>query len=210
MNLKFLPYPVNRRQDIKAAATPRRRAGRLVALVLVVVALAAGALPHYIVRGTTEAPRGGADAIFVLTGGENRIAEGFRAWREGKGRDLFILGAGRDATLGQVLPGHPTLGPAERGRVRLEGWSRNTFENAISAKSFVMMNGYRSVLLVTSDYHVPRALRAFLTVLPPNVAVSVLPVRSAGRWGAATPRTLRLFLVEGWKYWWYRIFLLWE
>ncbi len=198
-------------QAIKSVASPgRRRVFRAGAGIVIALLLAGGALPHFIVRGPTGPPPGGADAIFVLTGGENRIAEGFRAWREGKGRDLFILGAGRDARLEQVLPGRPTLGPRERERVRLEGWSRNTFENAISAKSFVMMNGYRSVLLVTSDYHVPRALRAFLTVLPPDVAVSVLPVRSTGKWGAASPRTLRLFLVEGWKYWWYRVFLLWE
>ncbi len=202
---------MTRRQDGKSGAGRGRwRAGRLAAGIVLVLVLVAGALPHFLVGRATEVPPAGADAIFVLTGGENRIAEGFRAWREGKGRDLFILGAGRDARLEQVLPGHGALGPGERGRVRLEGWSRNTFENAISAKSFVMINGYRSVILVTSDYHVPRALRAFLTVLPPDVSVSVLPVRSAGRWGAATPRTLKLFLVEGWKYWWYRVFLLWE
>ncbi len=190
---------------------PRRwKSGRIAAGMAVAVLMAAGVLPHLIAGAAAELPAAGADAIFVLTGDENRIAEGFRAWREGKGKYLFILGAGRDARLEQVLPGRPAIDPRERGRVRLEGWSRNTFENAISAKSFVMMNGYRSVILVTSDYHVPRALRAFLTVLPPDVTVSVLPVRSTGRWGPATPRTLRLFLVEGWKYWWYRLFLLWE
>ncbi len=202
---------MNRAQDIRSIATPRRRRalGATVAILLAVV-LAGGALPHLIARAATEPPAEGADAIFVLTGGENRIAEGFRAWREGKGRYLFILGAGRDARLEQVLPGHPALGPREREQVRLEGWSRNTFENAISAKSFVMMNGYRSVILVTSDYHVPRALRAFVTVLPADVTVSVLPVRPAERWGLSAPRTIRLFLVEGWKYWWYRAFLMWE
>ncbi len=190
---------------------PRRwRGGRIAAGAAVAVFVAAGALPHLIAGAAAEPPAGGADAIFVLTGDENRIAEGFRAWRDGKGKYLFILGAGRDARLEQVLPGRPAMGPRERERVRLEGWSRNTFENAMSAKSFVMMNGYRSVILVTSDYHVPRALRAFLTVLPPDVTVSVLPVHSTGKWGPATPRTLRLFLVEGWKYWWYRLFLLWE
>ncbi len=199
------------RQGGKSAGASRRwRTGRLAVGIVVLLVLLSGALPHLLVPGAAPAPPDGADAIFVLTGGENRIAEGFRAWREGKGRDLFILGAGRDARLEQVLPGHPILEPRERGRVRLEGWSRNTFENAISAKSFVMMNGYRSVILVTSDYHVPRALRAFLTVLPPDVTVSVLSVRSSGRLGVATPRTLKLFLVEGWKYWWYRVFLLWE
>lgn len=199
------------RQDIRLGGKPRRRrVVRVAAAVLLAGVLAGGALPHLFARGATGPPAAGADAIFVLTGGENRIAEGYRAWREGKGRYLFILGAGRDARLEQVLPGRPVLGPREREQVRLEDWSRNTFENAISAKSFVMMNGYRSVILVTSDYHMPRALRAFLTVLPADVAVSVLPVRTAGKWGPATPRTVRLFLVEGWKYWWYRVFLLWE
>ncbi len=199
------------RQDRKSGARAGRgRALRLAVVLVIVLVLGAGALPHFLVRGAREAPAAGADAIFVLTGGENRIAEGYRAWREGRGKYLFILGAGRDARLEQVLPGRPALDAREREQVRLEGWSRNTFENAISAKSFVMMNGYRSVILVTSDYHVPRALSAFLTVLPADVAVSVLPGRSPGRWGVATPRTVKLFLVEGWKYWWYRVFLLWE
>lgn len=197
------------RQDINTTAVSRRwRVARAAAGVLFAAVLAGGVLPHLIAGGTPAPPAGGADAIFVLTGGENRIAEGFRAWRDGTGKNLFILGAGRDAKLEQVLPGLPSVPLRDRGRVRLEGWSRNTFENAISAKSFVMVNGYRHVILVTSDYHVPRALRAFRTVLPADVAVSVLPVRST--WRAASPRTLRLFLVEGWKYWWYRLFLLWE
>ena len=197
------------RQAIKTTATGRRwSVVRTGAGILLAVVLGGGALPHLIAGATTEPPAAGADAIFVLTGGENRIAEGFHAWRQGKGKNLFILGAGRDARLEQVLPGLPTLAPRGRERVRLEGGSRNTFENAISAKSFVMVNGYRSVILVTSDYHVPRALRAFRTVLPAEVALSVLPVRSLWKW--RSPRTLRLFLVEGWKYWWYRLFLLWE
>ena len=178
--------------------------------ILLVAVLAGGALPHVIAGATTDPPSAGADAIFVLTGGENRIAAGFRAWREGKGKNLFILGAGRDARLEQVLPDLPAMARRDRERVRLEGWSRNTFENAISAKSFVMVNGYRSVILVTSDYHVPRALRAFRTVLPTDVALSVLAVRSPWKWKLSSSRTVRLFLVEGWKYWWYRLFLLWE
>jgi len=199
------------RQAIKLIAMPRHcGAVRAAVGILLAVVLAGGAVPHLIAGATTEPPAAGADAIFVLTGGENRIAEGFRAWREGKGKKLFILGAGRDARLEQVLPGHPALAPRDRERVLLEGWSRNTFENAISAKSFVMVNGYRNVILVTSDYHVPRALRAFRTVLPADVALSVLPVRSGWKWRPSSARTLRLFLVEGWKYWWYRLFLLWE
>ena len=198
------------RQAIKYGATPRRRTASRAAAILIAGFLAGGALPHLIANGPADPPIVVADAIFVLTGGENRIAEGFRFWREGKGKALFILGAGRDAKLEQVLPGHPALRPEDRERVRLEVWSRNTYENAISAKSFVMANGFRSVILVTSDYHMPRARLAFLTVLPADVAMSVRPVSSTGKWRIAPARTVRLFLVEGWKYWWYRLFLLWE
>ncbi len=190
--------------------TRRWGAARKAAVLLLAAVLAGGALPHLIDGGTTGPLPAGADAIFVLTGGENRIPEGFRAWREGKGKYLFILGAGRDATLEQILPGYRDLGPKDRERVQLEGWSRNTFENAVSAKSLVIARGYRSSVLVTSDYHVPRARLAFRAVLPRDVPVFVLPVRAAGKWRLASPRTLRLFLVEGWKYWGYRLFLLWE
>jgi uncharacterized SAM-binding protein YcdF (DUF218 family) len=201
---------MERRQAIKSSPMPRGWGlGGLAGIVLAVV-LAGGALPHIVAGEAAAPPAGGADAIFVLTGGENRIAEGYRAWRDGKGKNLVILGAGRDARLEQILPALPSLPAGDRERVRLEGWSRNTFENAVSAKSFVMVNGYHSVILVTSDYHMPRALRAFLMVLPPDVAVSVLPVRTKGRWGPTSPRMMRVFLVEGWKYWWYRLFLLWE
>ena len=198
------------RQGIKSSATPC--GGWLAGLagIFLAVVLAAGALPHIVAGEAAAPPAAGADAIFVLTGGENRIAEGYRAWRGGKGRNLVILGAGRDARLDQLLPALPSLPAGNRERVRLERWSRNTFENAVSAKSFAMAYGYRSVILVTSDYHMPRALRAFLTVLPPEVAVSVLPVRTMGRWGPTSARKMKVFLVEGWKYWWYRVFLLWE
>ncbi|MGE5189461.1 MAG: YdcF family protein [Gemmatimonadota bacterium] len=187
----------------------RRGFGRIAAIVLA-VAVAGGALPHLVAGRASPPPAGGADAIFVLTGGENRIAEGYRAWRDGKGRNLFILGAGRDARLEQLLPALASLPAADRERVRLEGWSRNTYENAVSAKSFLAANGFRSAVLVTSDYHVPRALLAFLTVLPADVAVSVQPVRTTGKWGPASARMARVYVVEGWKYWWYRLFLLWE
>src|SRR5512147_3099960 len=121
------------RQDIKTKAVSRRwGVVRTATGILLAVVLAGGAAPHLIAGATTEPPAAGADAIFVLTGGENRIAEGFRAWREGKWKNLFILGAGREARLEQVLPGYPDMAPRHRERVFLEGWSRNTFENAIS------------------------------------------------------------------------------
>jgi uncharacterized SAM-binding protein YcdF (DUF218 family) len=147
----------------------------------------------------------------VLSGGEGRIAAGYRAWSSGAATEIYILGAGRDVTLTRLVPPAATLTPAERGRIHAEGWSENTLENAFSAKTAVEDRKFASVVLVTSDYHVPRAWIAFRKVLPPRVALYVLPVRTE-RWGsvAAAWRTARLYFVEGWKYWGYRALLRWE
>jgi uncharacterized SAM-binding protein YcdF (DUF218 family) len=70
------------------------------------------------------------------------------------------------------------------------------------------------VVLVTSDYHVPRAYLAFRRILPAGVELAVLPVPPgrSGRWEkpVAAWRWARRRFLEGWKYWGYRILLRWE
>jgi hypothetical protein len=134
---------------------------------------------------------------------------GFRLWKEGKGKERYLLGAGGKAKLERILPGSMALSPAELRQLHVEGWSENTLENAFSAKGVVSERGFKRVIVVTSDYHVPRAALALRTVLPEDVDIAYLPVQSD--WGriSALPRTLRLFFAEGWKYWIYGFFLLW-
>ena len=177
-------------------------------LAALILLLAAGAaIPHLLGRRVALPSGEVADAVLVFTGGENRIAEGYRAWKEGKGKELFILGAGQEARLATVLPGDAKVSPADLPRIHLEGWSANTLENAISAKSAVVPRAYRKVILVTSDYHVPRAYLTLREVLPPTVSISVIPVMSDWRREGAWHRLPRIFIVEGWKYWGYRLLL---
>lgn len=199
------------RQDKNALGPPRQGRGMRSTIFFLVLVLAAGAaVPHLLAR-KLPAPFGPpADAILVLTGGENRIPEGFRAWKEGKGRELYILGAGGGARLELILPRHSALSPADRRRIHVEGWSENTLENAYSAKSVVRDRGFQRVVLVTADYHLPRAFLALRTLLPDGVSITAIPVRSDWNDRKALPRTLRLFFVEGWKYWVFRFFLFWE
>lgn len=202
---------MNAGQDKILFAAPRKGKGLRSTLFTLGLILAAGAaLPHLLAANLPGPVRPPADAILVLTGGENRIAEGFRAWRAGTGRELYILGAGGKAKLDLILPGHPALTPDERRRVHIEGWSENTLENAYSAKSVVRERAFKRVVLVTADYHLPRAYLALRTVLPAEVSIAAIPVRSDWKDRNALPRTLRLFFIEGWKYWTYRFFLLWE
>jgi uncharacterized SAM-binding protein YcdF (DUF218 family) len=201
---------MNFRQGQNLSRPRRRRGLRKTALFLFLVLAAGSGTPHLLSRNLPGPPAGRSDAILVLTGDENRIPEGFRAWKEGKGAELYILGAGRGTKLESILPGSQDLTPAELRMIHVEGWSENTLENAYSAKSLVDDHGFRKVILVTSDYHIPRAHLALRTVLPPAVSIGVIPVRSEWKGQAVFLRTLRHFFDEGWKYWGYRIFLMWE
>lgn len=209
-NPKNLPRISGRKQDEILLGTPKKKGWVRRAITILLLLLAAGAVfPHLLARRVaTPAPGEVADAIFVFTGGEGRIAEGYRAWKEGKGKELFILGAGPEAKLTSIFPvGEGGVPADDLPRIHIEGWSENTLENAFSAKTVVVSRAFRNVLLVTSDYHVPRAHLTLRKVLPPAVSISVIRVESAWRGRGAWHRLPRIFLLEGWKYWGYRLLL---
>lgn len=201
---------MKRQPPISFAGRPRGRRGIRALLAATALVFLPPAVPHLLALRYPGLPSAPADALMVLSGGEGRIAEGYRAWINGAGREFYVLGAGRVVPLTRLVPG-AALPAQAQARVHVEGWSENTLENAFSAKTAAEERGYSSVILVTSDYHVPRAWIAFRKVLPPRVALHVLPVRSEG-WGSAGAawRTARRYFLEGWKYWGYRLLLRWE
>jgi uncharacterized SAM-binding protein YcdF (DUF218 family) len=190
---------------------PRRRRGGILrpVLFLLVLLFLPPAIPHLLALRDPGPPVRPADAIFVLTGGEGRIQEGFRAWSGGAARELYILGAGRRAPIARIVPEGSRISAEALTRIHVEGWSENTLENAFSAKSAVGEGKYSSVILVTSDYHIPRAVLVFRKVLPPEVSLTAIRVRTEGGAGASW-RWARQRFIEGWKYWGYRILLRWE
>ena len=169
------------------------------------------AVPHIFGLMLPEPPSGSAaDAVIVLTGGAGRITEGFKAWKAGAGWDLCILGTGKNKKLTQLLPNADNLSDWELSRIHIEGWSGNTLENAFSAKALVEDRKYSSVVLVTSDYHISRAYYVFRRVLPNGVDISVIRVGAESSKPGVVWRWMRRHFMEGWKYWGYRILLLWE
>jgi len=189
----------------------RRIRGRFLRpfLFLLVLLFLPPAVPHLLSLRDPSPPTRPADAIFVLTGGVGRIQEGFRAWSGGAARELYILGAGRKIPVTQIVPEVSRITAEALSRVHVEGWSENTLENAFSAKYAVGEGKYSSIILVTSDYHIPRAILVFRKVLPPDVSLSAIRVGPEGGAGASWRWARRHFL-EGWKYWGYRILLRWE
>jgi uncharacterized SAM-binding protein YcdF (DUF218 family) len=115
-----------------------------------------------------------ADAIVVLAGGKGRVEEGVRLYRERKARHLFLIGVDPRVRKGDLYRPHPGDPSAEE--VVLEQASRNTLENAIYGRNVIMNADVRSILLITSRYHMKRAAILFRNALPKDVAIYPYPV----------------------------------
>jgi uncharacterized SAM-binding protein YcdF (DUF218 family) len=83
--------------------------------------------------------------------------------------------------------------------VILEDRSRDTFENALYCKSICEQHGFKNPLMVTSGYHVKRALLCFnkvgLTVTPFPCALTTWPGKKYG-WRHALPSAGALHAVS--------------
>ncbi|HEY4743336.1 MAG TPA: YdcF family protein [Desulfuromonadaceae bacterium] len=149
-----------------------------------------------------------ADAIVVLAGGKGRVEEGVRLYRERKATWLFFIGVDpsvRRADLYQARPGDPTP-----DGVILEKASRNTLENAIYGRDVIMRKEVRSILLITSRYHMKRASILLRNALPKDVAIYAYPVDSRNLkeewWNHGG--SFHLLFTEFYKYCMFRSFFL--
>lgn len=149
-----------------------------------------------------------ADAIVVLAGGKGRVDEGVRLYRERKGNWLFFIGvdpAVRRSDLYRPRPGDPS---AEG--VILENASRNTLENAIFGRDVIMRKEVRSIILITSRYHMKRASILLRNALPKDVAIYAYPVDSHNLKEAwwSHGGSFHLLFTEFYKYCMFRAFFM--
>ena len=117
-----------------------------------------------------------ADAIIVLTGGSGRVEYGLELLVNNRGKALFISGVSEDVTLGALLAKAPLgireiLGIASLGRITLGRNATNTIANAEESLEWIMRRSYKSALLVTADYHMPRALVEFKATMPDDIII---------------------------------------
>ena len=138
-----------------------------------------------------------ADGIVVLTGGSSRVADAIDLLAAGRGKRLLISGSrpGTTATeIARLLPGREKLIAC---CVDLDT-AVNTVANALETRRWVHERGFRSLIVVTSSYHMPRSL-AELGKQMPGVTLVPFPVVSDKLrnepWWASAP-TARLILSE--------------
>lgn len=114
--------------------------------------------------------QGTADGIVVLTGGAQRVSTGLDLLTQGRGKRLLISGVHKDVKPHELLP-EPSR-PIDLGYD-----AQNTIQNAQETRGWVISHGYQSIILVTSRYHMRRALLEFAQRLP-NVKLFAYPVSS--------------------------------
>ena len=135
-----------------------------------------------------------ADGIVALTGGASRIADAIELLASGRGKRLLISGAYRATNSKEISRLNPEFERWVRCCVDFDR-SLNTLGNAIETKRWAERRGFRSLIVVTSNYHMPRALAEIAHQLP-NVALVPFPVvtdrQRAERWWASGASARRM------------------
>lgn len=107
-----------------------------------------------------------ADGIVVLTGTEQRLVEGARLLREGRAGRMLVSGVNGKTRPEDVQ--RLTRLDAERFNccVDLGYQALSTIGNAEETRAWARQLGYRTLIIVTSSYHMPRSLAEFTLALP--------------------------------------------
>src|ERR1700730_9309375 len=127
--------------------------------------------------GAEMKPASNADGIVVLTGGSSRGSDAMELLAGGYGKRLLISGP------------HPTNAASDISRslsdnqsllsccVDLDRSAVNTRSNAAQTRRWARDRGFKSLIVVTSNYHMPRAIVELSHAMPD---VALIPFAVVG------------------------------
>lgn len=143
-----------------------------------------------------------ADGIVVLTGGTSRITDALELLAAGRGSRLLITGVNPGTTTTDIARQFAEYGKALACCVDLDYSAINTLGNAVETRRWAIDRGFHSLIVVTSAYHMPRALAEIAHQLPKVVLVPYPVVSDRLRiepWWSNSA-TAKLVLSEYFKY----------
>jgi uncharacterized SAM-binding protein YcdF (DUF218 family) len=146
--------------------------------------------------------RSKADGIVVLTGSRFRINDALELLAAGHGKRLLISGVYPATKLSEIAHMMPEFQRWFACCVDLDHMALNTIGNAVETKRWAREQRSRSLIVVTSNFHMPRALTEISHQLP-DVRLVAYPVvsdrvRVESWW--SSPATARLLFTEYLKY----------
>ena len=124
----------------------------LIAIVFVALVFSAQVMFFvYMLSGSCQYTN--ADAVIVFGGSADRIEKGYDAIRNGYSMHLIISPAKPSA----IAKYDKKYGWRQDFKHIYEAKARTTFENAVYIKRLIAKHHFKSVLLVTSTWHMPRS-----------------------------------------------------
>ena len=147
--------------------------------------------------------------IVILTGGTNRIKDGLKIIKDFKipkiiKYKILVSGTGIGFT---KLSLKKKLGPNFNTYliqccIELDNISKNTFTNASETFKWTRKNDIKEFILITSNYHMPRAILEFKSVMP-NLKIythAITPKKHNIKNWLSSYQTFSLVLTEYCKY----------
>jgi uncharacterized SAM-binding protein YcdF (DUF218 family) len=143
-----------------------------------------------------------AEGVVALTGGAERISDAVNLLATGHANRLLITGVNQTTTRAEISHLLPRYRALFTCCVDLGYQALNTVGNAAETRAWVREHGMRSVIVVTSNYHMPRALVELGSTLPTTelVPYPVVSDRQKANSFWSDGKRLRLLAVEYVKY----------
>jgi uncharacterized SAM-binding protein YcdF (DUF218 family) len=189
--------------ELPYAWAVRLRAAIVTAVVVVFALMALGFVVFLSqLRETEIKPDRKADGIVVLTGGASRVSDAMELLAAGYGKRLLISGVHRSSAVSDISRSLSEHQSFLNCCVDLDRSAINTRSNAAETRRWVRERGFKSLIVVTSNYHMPRAIAEMSHAMPD---VTLIPFAVVGdKWRDepwwSSGATFRLLLSEYAKY----------
>lgn len=138
-----------------------------------------------LVAGYDDLPMPAGEGIAVLTGGNARIVTGLHLLEKRRAKHMLISGVNpqtSEHTIAKMFSEHSSYISC---CVELDHVAKNTVQNAEEIAKWAGRKNFKQIIVVTSNYHMPRALLEVSRALPgiallPHVVRQQIAVTTAG------------------------------
>ena len=118
-----------------------------------------------------------ADGIVVLTGAATRIPDAIELLAEQRGQRLLITGVHRSTSAREIARLLPLYKQYFGCCIDLDRSALNTVGNAVETRRWAQEHNFNTLIVVTSNWHMPRAMVEIAHQLP-NATLIPFPVLS--------------------------------
>jgi uncharacterized SAM-binding protein YcdF (DUF218 family) len=113
-----------------------------------------------------------ADGIVALTGAAARIPDAIELLATERGKRLLITGVHRATRSREIARLTPLYSKYFTCCIDLDRSALNTFGNALETKRWARHHNFASLIVVTSNWHMPRAMAELRHQLPDTTLIS--------------------------------------